>query len=130
MAHKVQAFATYGPKVESSTPMEAEEFVEQMIVSTNQSRGSLAAMLAEIESISENALKSGRTVKLPNGMILRPVMKRDGCIAIVVRVSAAMTRRVNTGFRGKIINPDSIGKSDAEMIELWDENNPDNVIDP
>lgn len=129
MAHKVQAFATYGPRIESSDPMEPEEFVEQLIASTNQSRGSLLAVLAEIESISENALKSGRIVKLPNGMTLRPTMKRDGHIEITVHVNLAMTRRVNAGFRGKVINSDKIGKSDAEFVELWNEDHPDNPIE-
>ena len=128
MAHKVQAFATYGPRIESATAMEADEFVEQLVVSTNQSRGSLLAMLAEMETISENALKSGRIVKLPNGMTLRPIMKRDGHIEIVVHVNRAMTRRVNTDFRGTIINSRNIGKSEAEFIELWDENHQDNPI--
>ncbi len=129
MAHKVQAFATYGPRIKSGSPMEAEEFIEQLVVSTNQSRGSLVAMLAEMESISEGALKSGRIVRLPNGMTLRPVMKRDGHIEIAVRVNRDLTRRVNAGFRGKVINSENIGKSDDEIVEIWDKNHPDNQIE-
>jgi hypothetical protein len=128
MAHKVQASATYGPRIVTSTPMEADEFVEQLVVSTNQSRGSLLAMLAEMESISEIALKSGRIVKLPNGMTLRPTMKRTGHIEIVVKVNKAFTRHVNTGFRGKVINPENIGKSEAELIELWNKDHPEDRI--
>jgi len=129
MAHKVQAYATYGPRIKSASVMSAEEFVEQLVISTNQSRGSLLAMLAELEAISENALKSGRIVKLPNGMTLRPTMKRNGRIEIAVRVNPAMTRRVNADFRGKVINPGNIGKSEAEIIALWNRDHPDNPIE-
>jgi hypothetical protein len=128
MAHKVQASATYGPRIVSTTTMEADEFVEQLVNSTNQSRGSLLAMLAEMDAISEIALKNGRIIKLPNGMTLRPVMKRNGHIEILVHVNRFLTRRVNAGFRGKVVNAGNIGKSESELIELWNENHPDDPI--
>ena len=130
MAHKVQASATYGPRILSSTTMEADEFVEQLVNSTNQSRGSLLAMLAEMDAISEIALKNGRIVKLPNGMTLRPVMKRNGQIQILVHVNRSLTRRVNGGFRGKVVNAENIGRSEGELIQLWNENHPDDPINP
>jgi hypothetical protein len=129
MAHKVQAFATYGPRIKCGSVMEAEEFIEQLVVSTNQSRGSLLAMLAEMDAISENALKSGRIVKLPNGMTLRPTMKRNGRIEIAVRVNPALTRHVNNGFRGKITNHANIDKGEAELVELWNRDHPDDPIE-
>ncbi len=129
MAHRVQAFATYGPRIKPATVMESEEFIMQLVVGTNQSRGSPLAVLLEIESISENALKSGRIVKLPNGMTLRPVMKRNGRVEIAVRLNPAMIRRVNTEFRGKVINPGNAGKSDAEFVELWNSEHPEDPIE-
>jgi hypothetical protein len=106
-----------------------DEFVEQLVVCTNQSRGSLLAMLAEMGVICENALKSGRIVRLPNGMTLRPTMKRDGRIEIAVRINPALTRRVNTGFRAKVINHANIGRETAELVELWNENHPNDPIE-
>ena len=128
MAHKVQAYATYGPRIKSTTPMTPDEFTEQLVEGTNQSQGSMIAMLAEMEAISVIALKSGRIVKLPNGMTLRPVIKQDGQIEIAVRVSRRLVRKVNAGFRGEIENAENIGKSQAELIRLWNENHPDDPI--
>jgi hypothetical protein len=129
MAHKVQAFAAYGPRLKPADPMSAEEFTERLILGTNQTRGSLQAVLFEMEAISEIALKEGRIVKLPNGMHLRPVMKRDGRIEIRVSVSRELTRRVNGGFRGEIINKGNIGKSEQEIDALWAANHPDDPLE-
>ena len=128
MAHKVQAYATYGPRIEPAAPMTGEEVIETLVNSTNQSRGSALAMLAELDAIIERALASGRIVQLPNGMHFRPTMRRDGSIEIAVRANPDVVRRLNARFHGKVHNAKNAGKSEAELIALWNADHPEDPI--
>jgi hypothetical protein len=81
-----------------------------------QSRGSVLAILAELDVQIESALKAGRIVHLPNGTHYKPTDKKDGSVDINVRVNPELDGHVNADFRGKWINAKNIGKSEAEII--------------
>lgn len=129
MAKKIQAWATYGPKIALGDPMTAEEIIENIIAATNQSRGSVLAMLAELDVQIESGLKSGRIVRLPNGTHFEPIGKKDGSISIGVRVNPDLDKKVNAGFRGTWVNSANIGKSEEEIMMLWNDDHPDDLIE-
>jgi hypothetical protein len=129
MAKKIQAWAAYGPKIALGDPMTKEELIENMIAATNQSKGSVLAVLAELDVQIEAGLKAGRIVQLPNGTHYEPVGKKDGSVDIAVRVSPEVDKKVNTDFRGKWLNADNKGKSEAEIIARWNGNHPDDPIE-
>lgn len=129
MAKKIQAWTKFGPRIELAPPMKSEELIENIIAATNQSRGSVLAVLSELDVQIESALKAGRIVHLPNGTHYEPVGKKNGSINIDVRVNPDLDKRVNAGFRGKWINRENIGKSEAEIIALWNEAYPDDPIE-
>ncbi|MCP4540745.1 MAG: hypothetical protein GY832_26705 [Chloroflexi bacterium] len=129
MAKKIKMWQKLGPKLASATPMEAEEVIEELIAATNQSRGSILAVLSELDVVTERGLKAGRTVKMPNGTIYRPIGKRDGSVKAGTRLNPQISRNVNNNFRGEWINASNIGKSDEEMIALWNELYPDDPIE-
>ncbi|NUM47348.1 MAG: hypothetical protein HUU38_21825 [Anaerolineales bacterium] len=128
MVNKIQAWTAYGPRLEPASPMTSEELIENIIQATNQSRGSVLAMLAELDVQLENGLKAGRVVQLPNGTHFRPVGKKDGTVNIEVRVNPSVKKRVNAEFRGKWRNAEFIGKSEAEVIAKWNEEHPTEQI--
>ena len=66
---------------------------------------------------------------LPNGTHYRPVGKKDGRVDIQVRVNPVIDRNVNANFRGKWRNAENIGKSEAEIITLWNEAYPEDPIE-
>jgi hypothetical protein len=129
MAKIIRAWAVLGPRLEPATPMDSEELIENLIAATNQSRGSILALLSELDDQIETALKSGRIVRLPNNTHYRPIGKRDGSIDINVRVNPELSKRVNFGFRGKWINSANIGKTQDEIITLWNTAYPDDPIE-
>ena len=129
MAKKIQAWAKFGPRIELAPPMKSEELIENLIAATNQSRGSVLAVLSELDVQVESALKAGRIIHLPNGTHYEPTGKKNGSINIDVRVNPDLDKRVNAGFRGKWINAENIGKSEAEIIALWNEAHPDDPIE-
>lgn len=128
MAKPIQAWTEFGPRLESATPLGDKELVEQITVGSNESMSSTLAVLTFMDSVLEQALKSGRIVQLPNGTHFRPIGKKDGSIEIAVRVNPELVRRVNADFRGKWQNAQNIGKTEAEIIELWNAAHPDDLI--
>ncbi len=128
MAKKIQAWATYGPKIQLGEPMTPEEIIENIVAATNQSKGSVLAVLAELDVQTESGLKAGRIVQLPNGTHFEPIGKKDGSVNIGVRVNPDLDREVNAGFRGKWLNSENVNKTEDEMIALWNKDHPDDLI--
>ena len=129
MAKKIQMWRELGPQLAPATAVQAEEIIEDLVATTNQTRGSILAVLSELDTVIEKALKAGRRVKLPNGPVFRPVGKKDGSIVIRAQFGKRVTQRVNAEQRAQWINADNIGKSEAEMIALWNEQHPDDPIE-
>jgi len=128
MAKKIQIWSAYGPKITLGNPMTKDEIIENIVAATNQSKGSVLAVLAELDVQLEAGLKSGRIVHLPNGTHFEPIGKKDGSVDIGVRVSPDLDKKVNSGFRGKWVNSENIGKTEAEMIAIWNEAHPEDQI--
>ena len=129
MAKKIQAWTEFGPRLEPATPLTDKELVEQITVGSNVSRSSTLGVLYFMDTVLEQALKTGRIVQLPNGTHFRPIGKKDGSIEISVRVNPELARRVNTDFRGKWQNAQNIGKNEEEIIALWNAAHPDDLIE-
>jgi len=129
MAKKIRAWAVLGPRLEPTAPMKQDELIEYIVAATNQSRGSVLAVLSELDMALKAALKTGRIVHLPNNTHYRPIGKKDGSIDINVRVNPELSREVNSDFRGKWINSANIGKSQDEIIAQWNETYPDDPVE-
>ncbi len=129
MAKRIQMWRKLGPRLAPATPVESEEVIEELVANTNQTRGSVLGVLSELDAVIEKALKAGRRVKLPNGMILIPMGKRDGSIVIRASFGKPMIGRINVEKRAKWINADNIGKTEDEMVILWNELYPDDPIE-
>ncbi len=129
MAKKIQVWAAYGPKIELGKPMTQEEIIENIVAATNQSKGSVLAVLAELDVQLESGLKAGRIVQLPNRTHYEPIGKKDGSVDIGVRVSPDLDKKVNAAFRGTWLNSDNKGKTEAEMIAIWNAAHPDDLIE-
>jgi hypothetical protein len=129
MAKNIQVWAAYGPKISLGDAMTKDDIIENIVAATNQSKGSVLAVLAELDVQIEAGLKAGRIVHLPNGTHYQPIGKKDGSIDIGVRVSPELDRKVNSGFRGKWLNYENVGKTEAEMIAIWNEAHPTDPVE-
>ncbi len=128
MAKKIQAWVEFGPRIELAATMTSNELIENIVAATNQSRGSVLAVLSELDVQIEAGLKAGRIVHLPNGTHYEPIGKKDGSIDLSVRVNPDVDKRVNSEFRGKWLNSANFGKSQDEIIALWNEKHPDDLV--
>jgi len=129
MAKKIEMWTEMGPKLAPATPIEAEEVIEQLVQATNQTRGSILAVLSELDEVVLQGLRTGRIVKLPNGTHYRPIGKKDGSIRVTVHLNPRLTKLIAFERRANWVNAQNIGKSEAEMIALWNAAHPDNLIE-
>lgn len=129
MAKAIRAWVEYGPRLEPTDPITSEGLIERIVAATNQSRGSVKAILDELDVQTEICLKEGHIVQLPNGTHFKPSGHKDGSIDVNVRVNPRIVRNINTNFRGRWKNAENIGKSEAEIIALWNAAHPDNLIE-
>ena len=129
MAKKIQAWTEFGPRLELSDSIDSEGLIERIVLATNQSRGSVKAVLDELDTQIELGLKEGSIVQLPNGTHFRPTGKKDGSIDVNMRVNPAVMRNVNANFRGKWRNAENIGKSEADITALWNAAHPEDPIE-
>ena len=128
MATKIQAWVEFGPRLEPTGPITAEGMIERIVTASNQSRGSVKAILDELDVQTEICLKEGHIVQLPNGTHFKPSGHRDGSIDVNVRVNPRVVKNLNTGFRGQWRNAENIGKNEAEIIALWNAAHPEDPI--
>ena len=128
MATKIQAWVEFGPRLEPTDPITPEGMIERIVNASNQSRGSVKAILDELDVQTEIALKEGHIVQLPNGTHYKPSGHKDGSIDVNVRVNPRVVKNLNTGFRGQWRNAENIGKTEAQIIGLWNDAHPDDPI--
>jgi hypothetical protein len=129
MAKKIQAWVAYGPRISLRDPMTSQDIIDNIVAATNQSRGSVLAVLSELDVQIEAGLKSGRIVQLPNGTHFEPIGKKDGSINLNVRVNPVLDKKVNSEFRGKWMNSDNINKAVDDIIAQWNAAHPDDLIE-
>ena len=129
MAKKIQAWTAFGPRIILGDPMKKEEIIENLVAATNQSKGSVLAVLAELDVQIEAGLKAGRIVQLPNGTHFEPIGKKDGSVDIGVRVNPELDKMVNTSFRGNWLNKENVGKTEEEIFAMWNEAHPEDPIE-
>ena len=130
MAKQIQAWTEFGPRLEPVEPVTPEEIIENIVLATNQSRGSVKAVLDELDIQIEIGLKKGAVVRLPNGTHFRPIGKGDGSIRVLVRINPRIRKNVNAHYRGEWRNVENIGKSADEIAILWNEAHPTDPIQP
>lgn len=62
----IQAWVEFGPRLELAAPMTNNEVIENIVAATNQSHGSVLAVLSELDVQIESGLKAVCVVQLPN----------------------------------------------------------------
>ena len=129
MAKKIQAWAKFGPKVKLGDPVTQQDIIDSIVAATNQSKGSVLAVLSELDVQIEAGLKAGRIVQLPNGTHFEPIGKKDGSVDISVRVKPELEKKVNSDFRGKWENSENKNKTEEEIMAIWNQANPTDLVE-
>jgi hypothetical protein len=129
LAKLIQAFATYGPRVDLMEAADPKRFMESITQRTTLSAGVVKNVQeSEVETLI-SLLKEGRSVRTGIATF-RPTIDAQGNLSISVRVDKRITAALNVpgAFAGKVTNNGNIGKTTDEFVHLWNQAHPDDMI--
>ncbi len=130
MANKIQAISTYGPRIKLGGAADEERFMELITQRTTLSSGVVKNVQESETETLIGLLLDGRPVHTGIA-IYTPSIDLDGSFEVKVRVDKRILRSLNAegAFRGNINNAENIGKSSDELVALWNEDHPDDLIE-
>ena len=129
MAKLIQAFSKYCPKIDLGEAAEPQRFMELITQRTTLSAGVVKNVQeSEVETLI-GLLKEGRSVHTGIA-VFRPTIDAQGNLSVSVRVDKRIIGAMNVpgAFTGKVNNNANIGKSTEEIVDMWNENHPEDMI--
>lgn len=129
MATKIEAINAYRPRIALGKAADPERFMELITQRTTLSAGVVKNVQeSEVETLI-GLLLEGRPVHTGIA-IYTPSIDLEGKFEVKVRVDARLLRELNGqgAFRGDLLNAENVGKSSEELINLWNEEHPDNPV--
>ncbi len=129
MAKKIQAVAAYGPRIDLIEAADVERFMSLITQRTTLSAGVVKNVQeSEVETLI-GLLKEGRPVHT-GVAIFTPSINLEGQIDVSVRVDKRILSALNSngGFTGKLLHAENIGKSSDDLVTLWNEKHPEDLI--
>jgi hypothetical protein len=130
MAKRIQAIKAYCPKIELNDAANAERFMELITQRTTLSSGVVKNVQeSEIETLI-GLLLEGRPVHT-GAAIYTPNIDLDGDIEVKVKVDARILRALNAqgAFRDRIANAGNIGKTADDLVSMWNQEHPSDLIE-
>jgi len=129
MAQLIQAFSKYGPKIELMEAVNPRRFMDLITQRTTLSAGVVKNVQeSEVETLI-GLLKEGRSVHT-GVAIFRPTIDAQGNLSVNVRVDKRITSALNApgAFTGKVNNGANVGKTTGEIVSIWNEEHPTDMI--
>jgi hypothetical protein len=129
MAKLIQAFSAYGPRIDLMEAADPQRFMELITQRTTLSTGVVKNVQeSEVETLT-GLLKEGRSVHTGIA-IFRPTIDAQGNLSVSVRVDRRIISALNVpgAFTGKVNNSANIGLSTEQMVDLWNEEHPADLI--
>jgi len=129
MAKLIQAFSKYCPKIDLMEAADPRRFMELITQRTTLSAGVVKNVQeSEVETLI-GLLKEGRSVHT-GVAIFRPTIDAQGNLSVNVRVDKRITSALNVpgAFTGKVNNSANVGKTTEEIVSMWNEEHPTDII--
>lgn len=129
MAKTIQAVAKYGPRIDLMEAADDNRFMELITQRTTLSAGVVKNVQeSEVETLT-GLLREGRPVHT-GVAIFTPSITLDGKIDVSVRVDKRIIAALNSNgnFSGRVNNAENIGKDSEELVYLWNEEHPEDLI--
>jgi hypothetical protein len=92
--------------------------------------GSVELAMKELRDQLIEHCRAGRAVKVDGLGIWTPTIALDGTLDIQYRPDPAFSYGLNLPgvFTGKIHNPQNIGKTSQDLVDMWNEANPEDLV--
>ncbi len=129
MAKKIQAIATYRPRIDMGMAADPDRFLNLVTQRTTLSRGVVKNVQeSEVETLV-GLLAEGRSVRTGVATYI-PSLSLDGSVHIQVRVDRRILTALNApgALRGKLINAENVGKTATDLVQQWNEAHPGDPV--
>jgi len=130
MASKIQAIGAYRPRIEQGKTAQKPDLLRAASRATGLVEGTLDLSIREMRDQIIEFCRAGRAVKIDGLGTWTPNLRMDGSLDIQYRADNALINGLNLPgvFSGKILNPDNIGKTGDELVELWNNEHPEDPV--
>jgi hypothetical protein len=129
MAKLIQAFATYGPRIDLKKAADSQAYMEKITNRTTLSSGVVKNVQeCEVETLID-LLSDARPVH--SGVaIFTPIIDAQGYVKVSVRVDKRILSALNASeaFSGMIKNSANIGLTREQYIAMWNHEHPEDPI--
>ena len=130
MTHRIKAIQAGRPRIRPARTVQTDELVAYIAQHTGYNAGDILHMLAEFHDAVVHFNRYGSGVKLEGLGIYMPNIRLDGTLDIQHRLDHRLKRDLNRGtFSGEIVNRENIGKTADELVALWNEAHPDDLVE-
>ena len=130
MSKQIKAIGAYRPRIELGTTVQKQELMRAVSRATGLVEGTADYAIKEFRDQIIEFCRSGRSVKVEGLGTWTPNITLDGKLDIQYRADTALINGLNVPgtFTGKVINRENIGKTSQELVQMWNENNPEDQI--
>ncbi|HEX5836964.1 MAG TPA: hypothetical protein VFY26_03975 [Anaerolineales bacterium] len=130
MAPIIKAVNAYRPRIEQGTTVQKPELIRAASRATGIVEGTLDQSIKELRDQIIEFCRAGRAVKVEGLGTFSPSIDLEGSFSISFRPDPAFANGLNMPgmFSGRIINRENIGKTSQELVQLWNEEHPDDPI--
>lgn len=131
MAKKITAIRKLRPEIKMERTRQTPQVMEDIAMRTGLNEGEIRFVVYELRDAILTAHRTGQAVKIEGLGTFTPTIRADGRFDIVFRPDSDMLRQLNdpTKFHAKILNKANIGKSAEELVALWNEAHPEDVVE-
>ena len=131
MAKKITAIRKYRPELKRERTRQTPQIVEDIARTTGLNEGEIRFVVYELRDAILMAHHHGQAVKIEGLGTFTPTMRVDGDLDILFRPEPDMLRQLNnpTMLYAKILNKKNIGKSADQLIEQWNKEHPDDLVE-
>jgi len=130
MAHRIKAINAYRPRIEQGNTVQKPELVRAVSRATGIVEGSLDQNIKEVRDHLIEYCRAGRAVKVDGLGTWTPTIGLDGTFDIQNRPDPAFSYGLNVPgvFSGTIVNRENIGRTSEELIQKWNQDNPEDPV--
>jgi hypothetical protein len=131
MASRIKAVNAYRPRIEQGNTVQKAEFIRAVSRATSLVEGTVDLSIKETRDQIIEYCRSGRAVKLEGFGIFTPSIDLEGNFAICFRADPAFNYGLNQPgtFSGTIINRENIGKTSDELVNMWNQEYPQDLVE-
>lgn len=132
MAKPIEAISAYRPRVKKRGTARKEQIAEWMADRTLLTEGQARAALSDVSEAALFYLLNRQDVEIEGLGRLIMDIDLDGQLTLGLKLETDFVKELNARFEKNavtLLNAENVGKSSAELYDLWDAEHPDDPVE-